>query len=313
MSERPLIHVACGVLINAADEVLIAQRPAGKLAAGKWEFPGGKIEPDESARQALVRELHEELGITVQEAVPLLRFRHDYRDRCVFLDTWRVIAWDGVPESREGQSFSWLRAAAVSALDTLPTVAPILRALRLPAHYVFTPPQADAAFLLERIAQLPAGALLRLRQPELDEADYQRLATALLPTCRAAGIGLMLDRAPSLCAHLGAAGWHATNAALSRLDARPLADDFVFAASVHERHALRAAMRFGADCAVLGPVLATPTHPGHSGIGWSAFESIRGLAGLPVYAIGGVGPGRLDIARGYGAHGVAGISAYWGT
>ncbi|GAC1632572.1 MAG: Nudix family hydrolase [Nevskia sp.] len=312
MMDRPLIHVACGVLVrDDGREVLIAQRPAGKLAAGKWEFPGGKIEAGETPLQALARELHEELGIEVREASPLLRFRHDYSDRCVLLDTWRVTGWEGELRAREGQAFSWLAAGRLASLDLLPTVAPIVRALRLPAHYVFTPPSAALDFLLDRLAELPHGALLRLRQPDLDDRRYAALARELLPACRNAGLGLMLDREPALVLQLGAAGWHATGTALARLEARPLDESFIIAASVHEVRQLAAAQGIGADCAVLGPVKATPTHPGNAGIGWPGFAAIRDAAALAVYAIGGVGPEDLAASRGQGAQGVAGISAYW--
>ncbi len=311
MTERPLIEVACGVLLRTTGEVLIAQRPAGKLAAGKWEFPGGKIEHDETAPRALARELHEELGIIVKKAEPLLRFRHDYSDRCVILDTWRVTDWEGSPHANEGQALSWLRPECLAALDALPTVAPTVKALRLPSHYAFTPPTAEAAFILARIDRIPRAALLRLRRPQLDDASYADLARTLLPACQAAGLGLMLDRAPALSVELGAAGWHATEKAMSALSHRPLPEEFCFAASVHTAEGLAKAQALGADCAVLGPVRFTATHADTAGIGWPGFEAMRGLSSVPVYAIGGLGPADVSEAKIHGAQGVAGISAYW--
>lgn len=312
MTALPLIRVACGVLIDARGAVLTAQRPAGGIAAGKWEFPGGKIETGETTPQALARELHEELGVVVRGARPLLRFRHDYSDRRVLLDTWLVEAWDGAVQSREGQAFAWLPPEQLAMLDSLPTVAPIVRALRLPAHYAFTPPAADEAFLLARIAALPPRALLRLRQPGLGDHAYATLAEALLPFCRAAGITLMLDRAPALSRALDC-GWHASAVVLAGLEERPLPlpPSLYVAASVHDAAQLAQAQRIDAVCAVLGPVRPTPTHPGVPGIGWAQFAAIRADAALPVYAIGGVGPSHLELARAHGAQGVAGISAYW--
>ena len=162
---RPLIDVACGVLVNASGEILIAQRPPGKIAAGKWEFPGGKIEPGETTEVALARELDEELGVCVRQAAPLARLRQDYSDRSVWLDTWKVPAFDGQPQPREGQQLAWVRPEAAGAYDLLPSCWRILAALLLPQHYVFTPADALIADWLPQLSALPAGALLRLRRP----------------------------------------------------------------------------------------------------------------------------------------------------
>jgi len=310
-NQRPLIAVACGVLANGRGEVLIAQRPEGKIAAGKWEFPGGKIEPGEAVEAALRRELHEELGVDVRQARRLIRFRHEYADRIVLLDTWLVSRFDGEPHAREGQQFGWMHPEHLLQLDVLPTVAPIARALCLPEHYVFTPPNADEATVRAGLARLPRGCLLRLRVPALGDQGYADLAQRLLPAAQAAGIGLMLDRQPRLAAELGAAGWHATERALLHLRSRTLPAGLWFAASGHEAASLDAARRLGADFAVLGPVLPTASHPQAQGLGWERFEQLLGNSPQPVYAIGGVGPKQLEQAHAHGAQGVAGIRAYW--
>jgi len=307
----PLIQVAAGVLVDGEGRLLIAQRPAGKIAAGKWEFPGGKIEPGETALAALKRELHEELGIDIVRARPLLRFRHEYRDRHVVLDTWRVDDWLGAPQSREQQAFDWRAPEQLADLDLLPTVLPSVQALRLPAHYVFTPPAAGLGELLTGLTRLPRGALLRLRQPALTESAYAELARTLLPAAQAAGLKLILDRDPAMAAALGADGWQATGAALLRYGARPIASELWFGASVHTAAELRAATIVGADFAVLGPVFETATHPGEPGIGWEGFRAARGEVPLPVYALGGLGPQDLAAAWSHGAQGVAAISAWW--
>ncbi len=309
---RPLIHVAAGVLQRANGEVLLAQRPEGKIAAGYWEFPGGKIEPGESARSALERELHEELGISVRAARPLIRFRHDYSDRSVVLDTWLVTAFEGEVQGREAQAFRW--TSVNSLLDwpqALPTVAPTARVLSLPVDYVFTPAQASLAQLQRGLEQLPAGALLRLRQPGLDDAAYHHRARELRAAVRAAGLRLVLDRDPAMARELGADGWHASSAVLASLRRRPESAPALVLASCHTPAELALALHLQFDAAVLGPVLPTATHPDQPALGWASFGDWVQRAGLPVYALGGVGPAQREQAFAAYAQGVSGISAYW--
>jgi len=102
------IHVAVGVLTNASGRVLIARRGADLHQGGLWEFPGGKVEPGEDVRQALTRELLEELGIRVEASEPLLTVEHDYGDRRVALDTHQVSHWQGEPRGQEGQPLAWV-------------------------------------------------------------------------------------------------------------------------------------------------------------------------------------------------------------
>ena len=308
---RPVIAVAAGCLVNSSGEVLIAQRPAGKIAAGQWEFPGGKIERGESAREALVRELHEELGVDVREARPLICITHDYSDRTVRLDTWCVSAFDGEPHGRENQAFAWVLPENLHEYPLLAADKPIVTALRLPQDYVFTPPAMPDVDVLQGVASLPRGALLRLRQPALSESAYASLASALAVRCRELGLGLMLDRDPSQAAVVGASGWHASGAQLKNLTRRPVPDSLWFAASVHNEAELQLAQKLGADFVVLGAVQSTKTHPGEVPLGWEKFSELAARANLPVYAIGGVGPAQHASVFAHYAQGTAGISAYW--
>jgi len=103
-----IMHVAVGLVFNAHGDILIAQRPPGKYQSGLWEFPGGKVEANETVFQALQRELLEEVDIQVIIAEPWLKIEYDYSDRKVLLDTWRVAQFSGEPRGREGQLVQWI-------------------------------------------------------------------------------------------------------------------------------------------------------------------------------------------------------------
>jgi len=111
-------------------QVLIAQRPEGKWQAGRWEFPGGKIEPSESPGDAVVRELREELGVTVRAARPLGDFTHHYTDRSVCIALWLVSAWEGEPEGLDGQALRWVGLTQLPDCDLLEADRPMLEPLR---------------------------------------------------------------------------------------------------------------------------------------------------------------------------------------
>jgi 8-oxo-dGTP diphosphatase len=118
------IDVAVGILVRADGDVLLAQRPDGKPYAGYWEFPGGKVENEESILDALKREFVEELGITVQAADAWCCVEHVYPHAHVRLHFYISRQWQGEPQSLEGQAFSWQGQVAVEPL--LPATIPLM-------------------------------------------------------------------------------------------------------------------------------------------------------------------------------------------
>lgn len=128
-STAAAMHVMAGVLCGADARVLLAQRPAGKHLAGQWEFPGGKLEPDELPLAALARELHEELGIRLQQAEPLIGVPWQYGECRLLLDAWLIRQWQGEPQSLEGQALQWRVPGQIDPAMLAPADRVILEAL----------------------------------------------------------------------------------------------------------------------------------------------------------------------------------------
>lgn len=107
------VHVAVGILLNERGEVLIAKRPDNVHQGGLWEFPGGKVEANETALAALKREFKEEVNLTIHQADPYMEIRHDYGDKVVFLDIYRSQDFSGEAWGAEGQPVCWVPLASL--------------------------------------------------------------------------------------------------------------------------------------------------------------------------------------------------------
>jgi len=309
-----VVHVVAAAIRDGAGRYLIARRAGHRHQGGLWEFPGGKLEPGESVQQGLARELGEELGIAPLAARPLIRVRHRYPDKHVLLDVWRVDAFAGEPEPREGQPLAWAHAEALSEYAFPAANYPIVAALRLPDRYLITPePGRDrAAFLDELARRLAAGIeLVQLRAPSLSEADYLELARAAQELTRRHGARLLLNAEPALVRELGADGVHLNGGRLAGLAERPLPEGYWVAASCHDAGDLEQAARIGADMAVLSPVRATASHPDAEPMGWARFSQLVEASALPVYALGGMGVADIEAVQRHGGQGIAAISGLW--
>lgn len=308
-----VIHVAAAIILNPAGEILIARRATSQHQGGLWEFPGGKVEAGESVQQALARELDEELGIRVRQARPQIRIRHDYPDKSVLLDVWRVERFEGRAEGREGQPIRWVSPAALADYPFPEANRPIVSAARLPARLLITgaltPFATDASALVDRIqaATDTRPALLMLRDPEADEALLSRLHRELTPKVATLTLNSSLEHANAI----GADALHLSSARLMALEDRAAFQGRLLSASCHNEQELEQAARLGLDFVTLSPVAATASHPGAPTLGWLRFHALADRCPLPIYALGGLGEADLKAAWGAGAQGVASLSDWW--
>ena len=309
-----IVEVAAAVLLRADGAFLLARRPAGKVYAGWWEFPGGKVEDGEPATQALARELREELGIEVRLAYPWLTRVFEYPHAKVRLNFFRVTEWDGEPQPKEGQALAWQRLEDPLLEPMLPANAPILASLALPAEYAVSAAQSlgESAFLARLEARLHEGLkLVQLREKGLPREALLRLARAAAGLARSHGAKLLVNADAELAREAGADGVHFPARSLMRLGARP--HGMLAGASCHDATELAHAMRLELDLVVLGPVLATDSHPGAATLGWPGFAQLARGASIPVYAIGGMQPASLQAAWQAGGHGIAMLGAAWSS
>ena len=180
-----IVEVAAAVMLRPApgtrlgQEFLLAQRPEGKVYAGYWEFPGGKLEAGESVREALVRELHEELGIRVTACSPWLTRQFTYPHATVRLHFWRVTAWDGeigITAPLEHSAVAWQACGdAAQVAPILPANDPILKGLATPTQMAITMAEQEGVErTLERLEEAFARGVDAPRLIQVRDKSWPR-------------------------------------------------------------------------------------------------------------------------------------------
>lgn len=301
-------------------DFLLAQRPAGKVYAGYWEFPGGKVEPQETIKDALVRELQEEMGITVTKAVPWLHKEFVYPHAAVHLSFWRVTAWDGeigVSSPLEHSAISWTPLsdavnAAIHLAPILPANNPVLKGLSLPHYFLISQTksrgiEAELARIKRVVQHGGLNAMLQIREHDLSKTERQAFIRSAIAISKASCVPVVLnvrdDADLEQAKACGCHGVHLSSIVLSACEYRP---NFEWVgASCHDAKELAQAATLGLDYAVLGPVQKTQTHPATTPLGWDKFTELVKDNRLPVYALGGLTPQHLNQAWQAGAHGIA--------
>jgi 8-oxo-dGTP diphosphatase len=309
------LHIAVGVIYNdTRDRVLLAKRPAHADHGGLWEFPGGKRNPGEDIGAALRRELYEELNLVVHQASPLLVVDHEYSDRAVKLDVWEVTGWGGQVMGKEGQQIEWVSIRDLGRRKFPAANRAIVSAVTMPPLYVITPDLSDYGddFFLFVSRLLRAGMrALQFRSTRTDAELRARVATRLARLCDEFDCLLMLNDTPGAAVQSGAGGVHLNSARLLQMNERPLDSRHLVGASCHNRTELMQAGSLRLDYALLGPVSNTVSHEDADILGWERFEALARSSPLPVYALGGMRPADMTLARAKGARGLAMISGIW--
>ncbi|HNL35545.1 MAG TPA: Nudix family hydrolase [Agitococcus sp.] len=308
-----MLNVVAAVIHNSHGQLLLAQRPLHKHQGGLWEFAGGKVDAGETAEQALVRELQEELGITATQYRSLLTVEHHYPDKSVRLNVFRVTAFDGEAHGAEGQPIVWVKPENLYDYQFPAANLSILKAAVLPDMYCMTPEPTDVggdlfAWLNQHLAQ---HSFLCLRAKKLTEAQYLTLAQQVAELCQQRQCTLIIHQHYQLLAQLPfAKGVHLTSQQLAQGQSRQqfaISPKQYLWVSAHDQQDLAKAWLIGADAATLSPVCPTASHPTQPAMGWQVFQDTVKTAKLPVYALGGMTKDDIGLAQQYGGQGIAGI------
>ncbi|MDO6562896.1 Nudix family hydrolase [Amphritea sp. 1_MG-2023] len=310
-----LIHVAAAAIFNPAGELLLALRDTQQHQGGLWEFPGGKVEEGESARDALARELAEELGIEIDQAatMPLIQVPYHYPDKSVLLDVFRVNGFSGTAYGREGQPLKWIQLAELTDYQFPAANKPIVNALLLPNRIAITPelPCEQYTSFVEQALQQGADKVM-LRAKHLSDAVQRSLYTQLATTFEGLIIwNTSLEEANAF--HASAV--HLSSDRLQQLDNQGLQRRELFTgrwlgASCHSIEQIRQAERVEVDYITLSPVQPTRSHPHTPPLGWDEFRRLVSETRVPVYALGGVSLEHLATTIDAGGQGIAAISGF---
>jgi len=302
------LQIAVGVVKNADGKILIALRDLALHQGGLWEFPGGKIEAGETSEQALIRELKEEVDITVITATPLITVNHQYPDLAVRLQVFLVENFSGIAKSAEGQPIQWIKPCELANYTFPAANRPIIAAAQLPPCYAILDDSNEALLVTNLQKILSKGVkLIQARLKTLSTESVSTFIEQAYPLCQQQGAWLLINSA--VTANIIADGIHLTSRHLMATNKRPAAKKWV-AASCHNLQELQHAESIGVDFVVLAPVLATKTHPDVEPLGWQQFSELTSKINLPVYALGGMSKLELVTAQQAGGQGIAAIRAF---
>ncbi len=312
------IHMAIAVIYGADNQILLARHLRNKDSSGLWDFPGSKIEPDETTIEALARELEEELGIMPVTVKPLITVSHNYPEKTVVLHVHRVLAFSGNPKSRVNKELAWVKPSQLSEYNFLPENRAVVSGIHLPDQYAITGQFSDYDDLVRRVTlQLEQGIrLIQFRANMLDESTYMNYAKKLTELCNQFNAQLIIKADPMLLKQGWCDGVHVRAKEAMKLYkaawcCKRAAKRKWFSVSCHNLKEIKIAEAIGADFVTLSPVCLTQTHLEAVPLGFSLAAKITSQAGIPVYWQGGIQRNQSRRVMEAEGQGIASISTFW--
>lgn len=315
LTEQECIHVVVGIIQNTRQEILVSRRKSNAHLGGLLEFPGGKVEKNETPTDALRRELAEELNIGVSKLTQLIQVPYSYSDRKILLDAYMVNEYSGKVSAHERQEIFWKPVASLSDNNFPAANYGVLRALRLPKIFPVTPSytQDPDNFLknFEEVVSRASINIIQLRSHELESSEYIQLAKKCVELCNKYEVDLILNTKIEYFNKSPATGLHLTSDKLLGTKKRPLSSKYLVGASCHNPHEVEHANSLGLDYMILGPVVEKQASKNSKTLGWEKFSQLAKKSLIPIYAIGGLGIDDLAVSVLNGGQGIAAIRNIW--
>ena len=317
MATENVLHVAVAVIKNDRGQYFITKRPDDSHQGGLWEFPGGKIEKNETVLEALKRELFEEIGINLIKATPLIQIHHDYGDKNVFLDVFNIDEFSDNAFGKEGQEIRWIKKSDFSLFEFPIANIPIINSIQLPDKYLITGKFNDEDDLLSRIRlNIKNGIqLIQFRAKSLEESLYFKYAKNIYSICDKDNVKLLLNTSAhnykKYSAEKFSHGVHLNSKELEFYLPDEFDENLLISTSTHTQDEIFLAENKRVTFIVVSPVNETLSHPDTVPIGWNNFRKLSRKATMPVYALGGMKVELLGKAKTHGAQGIAAIGEFW--
>jgi len=307
------IHVAIGVIRNKDNQYLISKRHTDLHQGGLWEFPGGKVETNESTYAALCRELYEELDIVVKSAEPFVKISYAYPDKNVYLDVWLVDNFDGTAKSKISQPIKWVSSSELLDYQFPIASKAILRCISLSPYYAITGKFDGEDDYTQHFKKcLNQGVkLIQLRYQSESLDELVELANISKTLCLKDNAKLIVNANIDFLDKIDVDGIHLNSSRLFEYSFRPIDSYKILVGSVHNVKELEQAIKIDVDFVVVSPVLKTQSHPDARPLGWNGLKEIIDCSSVPVFSLGGMRRDKLSTAKKYGAFGVAAISDFW--
>ena len=306
--------MAVGILKDSDGKYLLGKRLASQSWAGWWEFPGGKLESNESPSEALNREIFEELGVSINKYRQWITRRVIEKNKITILYFFLITSWTGMVEGREGQELQWVDFKTYNETRVLPPNQIIHNALKndLPDIYAITNFQERSSnnFFQALKSQVNDGLrLIQIREKNLMQTELEELIRRIKKILQHTNVRIIINSSLDLAYKYKLDGVHLNSKQLYELKYFP--KDLLVGVSCHSKKDLGVAEEKKADFAVLGSVKQTLTHPNLEPIGWKKFNKLVDNSNLPIYSIGGMKSNDIPSSFDCGAIGIASQRAIW--